>query len=109
MCELKQVFVQPIVLDAFKRFGQVAPLNLSIHTTAPNYTSAEIEVWDGDSWQVMVCIPIHEITPAKLIELIKKGLGEKVDQRQLYVYLPPLSVFGNSHYEPTSDMKDIAL
>lgn len=48
MCELKQVFVQPIVLDAFKRFGQVAPLNLSIHETS-GHASAEIEVWDGDS------------------------------------------------------------
>ena len=108
MCELKQVFVQPLVLDAFKRFGQVAPLNLSIHETS-GHASAEIQVWDGDSWQVMVCIPPHEIKAVELIEVIKKGLGEKIDPRQLFIFSPPTSVFFSNHFEPSSDMKDIAL
>ena len=108
MCELKQVFVQPLVLDAFKRFGQVAPLNLSIYETLV-HASAEIQVWDGDSWQVMVCIPPHEIKAVELIEVIKKGLGEKIDPRQLSIFSPPTSVFFSNHFEPSSDMKDIAL
>lgn len=57
----------------------------------------------------MVCIPPHEIKAVELIEVIKKGLGEKIDPRQLFIFSPPTSVFFSNHFEPSSDMKDIAL
>ena len=89
--------------------GMVGSLEKSI--------SAQVEYWSDDGvWRTLACVPRTELDHDQFSEDFQEAVLKRLEKhldwynlRNQSLYTLESSEFASNHFEPSSDMKDIAL